>query len=301
MNPMNQGIVNYHYIREQGDRGIHPCTIERFREQVRSLLRTHEPVSVEELYAIAARREPGKFFALTFDDGLAEHYRVAFPLLREHRIPGTFFVLGMPLAERRMPPSHALHVLLSRRSTEELIAMLERHARGAVRVDRREPMNPKRRFDDVLTANLKETLIRMPLAERLGFIRYALASVVPDEAAFVKAFFMDADEVREMDQAGMTIGAHTMSHAALDTLGAAEQEQEIRRGNAALAAVLGRKSAMFSYPHGRFTEETAHILAAEGFRYGVTLEVRDLSAADDPLRIPRYDTNDMEGGAERTP
>ena len=294
---MNQGIVNYHYIREKGDNGIHPCTIERFRTQVLSLLRTHEPVGVAELHAIAARRETGRFFALTFDDGLAEHYHVAFPMLREHRIPGTFFVLGMPIAEERLPPSHALHVLLSRLSTEELIAMLERHTHGAIAVNRREPMNPERRFDDVLTANLKETLIRMPLADRLGFIRSALASLVPDEAAFVKTFFMDADHVREMDQAGMAIGAHTMSHAALDTLGTAGQGREIKQGSAVLADLLGRKSEIFSYPHGLYTEGTLNILKAEGFRYGVTLEVRDVAAADDPLRIPRYDTNDREDEA----
>lgn len=298
---MNQGIVNYHYIREAGDNGIHPCTVKRFREQVETLLRTHEPVGVAELLARTKRDAPGKCFALTFDDGLAEHYRIAFPLLRAHRIPGTFFILGMPLAERRMPPSHALHVLLSRSAAEELIAMLARYSGGSVAVPRDEPINPKRRFDDILTANLKETLIRMPLAERLGFIRHAMASVVPDEAALVRDFFMSADEIREMHQAGMAIGAHTMSHAALDTLEVAEQEREIRQGSAVIEEILGRKSELFSYPHGRYTEGTIALLKAEGFRYGVTLEVRDVAASDDPLRIPRYDTNDMAGGTQRTP
>ena len=122
-------------------------------------------------------------------------------------------------------------------------------------------------------------------------------ALVPDEAAFVKTFFMDADHVREMDQAGMAIWAHTMSHAALDTLGTAGQGREIKQGSAVLADLLGRKSEIFSYPHGRYTEGTLNILKAEGFRYGVTLEVRDVAAADDPLRIPRYDTNDREDEA----
>ncbi len=47
----------------------------------------------------AAGRLPGRGVVLTFDDGFSSLYEHAFPVLLQHRLPATVFLVGKPLAE----------------------------------------------------------------------------------------------------------------------------------------------------------------------------------------------------------
>lgn len=291
---MTYAIVNYHYIRERGDHGIHPCTIGRFYAQLRWLGEHFTIVSPAELYEHARSGQPGRYAAVSFDDGLAEHARVAFPALREAGLRGAFFPLGMPLAEAKLPPTHKLHILLGRLSTEELVGRLEGFSGAARTVPRDRPLNPRRRFDDLLTANLKETLIALPPEDRNRFIETVFAEVVRDEAALARETFMSAGELEALCRAGMEIGSHTYSHLSLETLDPGAQQGEIERGTAVVAGIIGTAPQFFSYPHGRYTSDTLGILAAGGFKRAFILGARDVGADDRPFEIPRYDTNDIE-------
>jgi len=87
-------ILDYHRIVATGtsapsaDRGAVYESV--FRDQLQ-LLRDLK-ISVVSLGEIAAGQVPARSAALTFDDGYASHYEVAFRLLAEFGVAGTFFV-----------------------------------------------------------------------------------------------------------------------------------------------------------------------------------------------------------------
>jgi peptidoglycan/xylan/chitin deacetylase (PgdA/CDA1 family) len=62
---------------------------ERFRAQMKLLREKHRPVSLDEVVAGA----PAGSVAVTFDDGYRDLMEHALPVLREFRIPATFFVV----------------------------------------------------------------------------------------------------------------------------------------------------------------------------------------------------------------
>ena len=70
-----------------------------FRAQMRHLAARYEIVEAQEiLSAASARRRGGKFpVAITFDDDLPTHARVAAPLLAQLGLPATFFLSGASL------------------------------------------------------------------------------------------------------------------------------------------------------------------------------------------------------------
>ena len=292
---MNRIIVNYHYIRERGDRGIHPCTVENFQKQMRFLSERYTFASVGEVYRAASENRAGKLCALTFDDGLAEHYRIAFPVLRQRNIRAAFFPIGLPLQEGRIPLSHKLHILLSEIPTRELVGEVERFFNGRVRIESDRLINPERRFDDILTSNLKETLIALTLEERSKLIEglFIQSYSLEHERELAKKIFMSAQELRELAASGMTIGSHTYNHLGLNTLGRDDQLKEISWGQEAVRDILGDYPSMFVYPHGRYNEDTLGIVKNLGFQSAFTLGARDVSADDSALEIPRYDTNDL--------
>jgi len=99
--------------------------------------------------------------------------------------------------------------------------------------------------------------------------------------------FMTWDEAREMADAGMSIGSHTLTHPHLDELTDAEQEREIAESRQRLADGLGCEVRHLSLPSGRFNESTFGIAQRAGYATVSTSEVGRNSLAEDPFFLKR--------------
>ena len=282
-------IVNYHYIRPD-TRQFKACLEQTFVKQLDYLRANYEMVPIPEAYRAAHEQREGKYCALTFDDGLKEHYAFAFPLLQRYSIPATFFLIGRALQGGFVSLSHKLHVLLSHSSARELRDKFHDFFSGKYHIDDTVPLNPKRRFDDMLTANLKETIIALPSSEKESFIEELFRRSY-NETELASSMFLSAREAKRMSENGMEIGAHGYTHTALDTLDRESQRQEIEAVTHTIEEATGAAPTMFSYPNGRYNEHTALLLRSLGFAYATTIEKGDLSAARDTLLLPSYDTN----------
>src|SRR3990167_493322 len=289
----NAIIVNYHYIRDESTNGIRACSIERFREQLVSLKKKYKIVSVPDAYKAALENVNGNFCALTFDDGLVEHYKIAFNFLKQQNVTGTFFVIGSSLKEKTVPATHKLHLLLLKKSSNELADLFHAFFGNRFLLSKTIRLNPKRRFDDVLTSNLKESLIALPAEDRNSFIDSVFGQLYGDETQIFDELFMSAENVKEMHENGMTIGSHTYSHQALDGRDRMDQALDIERGMEVVSDIVNAPVKALSYPHGRYDKNTLEILEEKKFSWAVILGGRAVKARDHKFCIPRYDTNDI--------
>jgi peptidoglycan/xylan/chitin deacetylase (PgdA/CDA1 family) len=82
------------------------------------------------------------------------------------------------------------------------------------------------------------------------------------------------DQVREMHRIGMTIGAHTVTHANLPSAGMRDAADEIRGCRERLQREIGAPVTMFSYPNGGadryYTPELQRVVAESGFASATT-------------------------------
>lgn len=78
---------------------------------------------------------------------------------------------------------------------------------------------------------------------RLRFLRHAVRQPETREP-------MTWEMVSELAHAGFEIGAHTVDHANLAAVAAAEAEQQVIRSRAELQRRLGRKCRWFAWPYG---------------------------------------------------
>ncbi len=81
---------------------------------------------------------------------------------------------------------------------------------------------------------------------------------------------MTWDNVRELRAAGMTIGAHTVTHPILSRLSAEQQHEEIAGSQARLAVELGEVPHLFAYPVGKphtFNADTRAALRGNSFSH----------------------------------
>jgi peptidoglycan/xylan/chitin deacetylase (PgdA/CDA1 family) len=193
----------------------------------------------EVVEALRGGRElPRNAVVVTFDDGYRDNYEYAYPILRRHGIPATFYVVtgcldgGEPLwtAEIR----RLVHDARRPRMTDPIT-----HAQY-------ELATPAGR--EAAISAIKRYLVRQPRAERNATLA-ELRARADATARPERRTMMTWAEVREMAQNGMDVGAHTVSHPRLPAMPLDEAEREIRDSRAELTSRLGRPVAHFSYPN----------------------------------------------------
>jgi peptidoglycan/xylan/chitin deacetylase (PgdA/CDA1 family) len=194
---------------------------------------------------------------ITFDDGYRDNYEIALPLLRAHGLRASFFLATGFLDRPAAPWWDEIAWMVREARTPALAAgdwldadlpLADPVAAGAALVARYK----------ALPADRAAALLDH-VAEASGAGRCP-----PERAA---AEWMTWDMARELRDAGMWIGGHTVSHPILSAIAPVEQEAEISGCAARLAAELGQPMRWFAYPvgdHGTFDAATRSILAAQG-------------------------------------
>lgn len=256
-------ILNYHRVGD-GSRSIHDrdlwsASSEAFDAQL-SFLKTHSDViALDEIESALARRG-SRHVAITFDDGYLDNYELAYPLLRQHRLPAAFFIATGFIDDPRLPWWDEIAMLVRTTTVGQL--------------DLREwipaplPLRPGQRAG-VIRALLGayKSLPGEDAPKLLDSLREQTRCA--SNRASVAKHWMDWAMIRDMAANDMTIGGHTVHHPVLSRRSLAQQRAEISGCAARLREELGQPMDYFAYPVGSpdaFDERTRQCLQDAGVR-----------------------------------
>jgi peptidoglycan/xylan/chitin deacetylase (PgdA/CDA1 family) len=226
--PLRPGLVvlSYHRIAEESDPppdpGLWSATPSQFAAQLELLQRNFDVISVAELPA-ALRARRGRRVLITFDDGYRDNYEHALPALRAAGLPAAFFLSTGFLDRPRLSwwDEIAWMIRQGGRDEAEIAANTDRY--------KQLPGGEGEAFLD-------------ELSERCGCGRAPIS--------LAASTWMTWDMAREIEEAGMTIGGHTVDHPVLARLDREGQEREIEGCRKRLDEELGVAMEVFSYPVG---------------------------------------------------
>lgn len=229
---------------------------DTFEHQVAHLARRYHVLPFEEsLRGLADGTLPERAVVLTFDDGYRDNYDYALPILRRYGVPATFFLVAGAIEKRE-------------RLWWDEVAALEPDSAPA----------------------LVSRLNGAPRKERLAWLARARdrrGSSAEDRDGLM----MRWDEVREILDAGMTIGSHTYSHAFLDELDEAEAHDELVRSFDLIRERTGAPRGWLAFPRGRALpgSSAARRLADAGVTAAVTTDLGVNAPGCDLLALRRID------------
>jgi len=98
---------------------------------------------------------------------------------------------------------------------------------------------------------------------------------------------LDAGQIRELAEAGIEMGSHTVSHRGLTALGDTELRTELADSRAAIEDLTGRPVLSLAYPYGYLDDRVVAAAREAGYRYACTTLRGTRQALDDPLRLRR--------------
>lgn len=263
-------MMTYHRLMAEPD-PFYPdaLPVSAFETQMRFFSRFCRVMPLGE---IVSRLETGKplprrCVTLTFDDGFLDTYTLAFPLLRQYRLPATVYVTTQALDGTTLWPDRLRHAMRTTRATRMTLKS------GAGRPVTRDVSTLAARLRAL--AFLERRLTRVPDQERLAtvasVIKQALGCTPQDVR--VPGLMMTWDHAREMAASHITIGAHTVSHAVLTKVSRAQAAKEIGLSKKMLEARLQRPVEHFAYPHGApwcVSRSVRDEVAKAGFRSACT-------------------------------
>jgi peptidoglycan/xylan/chitin deacetylase (PgdA/CDA1 family) len=204
----------------------------------------------------------GRYVIITFDDGYIDNYQLAFPILRQHRLPATFFIPTGFIDRREL-------------SWWDTIAWMIRHTdvRQIPAGDWFEaPLPTIGEARELAIRQALRTYKQLPNRETTAYVEF-LAEVTGQQSLpthMGDELWMTWNNIRELRLAGMTIGGHTVNHPLLARLTSSEQIEEIRGSRDRLQEMVGITPKAFAYPVGKrdtFTTITRAILLSMGFEY----------------------------------
>ena len=99
------------------------------------------------------------------------------------------------------------------------------------------------------------------------------------------------DEIKEMNEKGMSFEDHTVNHPDLSTATVAQQNLELADSKAFLDDNLSQKTTTVAYPSGRYSDATLQIAESLGYKMGLTTNHGLASLADGLLSLNRVRVN----------
>ena len=272
-------VLVYHRVDDGRDGFLGAIPTNQFAAQMELLVRTFRVLPLPELVERAAHDEvPPGAVAITFDDGYRDNYTNAWPVLRRLGLPATIFLATGPI-DTRAPLWHDRVFFLF----------------GAVRSAGPRPADRMAATEEVLIAgrplgSTLEHLRTLRSDERDRVIDGLYASARVDPGSMPEAPMLDWGAIAEMAAAGITFGAHTVTHPVLSRIPLSEAVSEISASRERIETKLGIPVRAFAYPNGRrgdFDASVKQALKDAGFQSAVTTICGANDASTDPFELRR--------------
>jgi peptidoglycan/xylan/chitin deacetylase (PgdA/CDA1 family) len=311
-------IIKYHYVRDLARSrypGIKGLDASLFREQIAYIKKYYNVISAYDLMdAIEANAElPPNALLLTFDDAYIDHFTEVFPVLEKEGLSGSFFAPVKCILEHGVLDVNKIHFILASVPdkgilVEDIFRALD-DSRESFALEPNEyywqKVARQSRYDSadvvfikrVLQRELPE-LLRKTITNRL-FEKF----VTKDQSDFSRQLYMGKEQIEYLQNNNMYIGSHGFDHNWLNNMSGDAQEKEIDLSLQFLESIGSDTSRwIISYPYGAYNDNLLTLLKKRGCLAGLTIEsgLADLEK-DNPLTLPRLDTNDLPKKANMDP
>lgn len=276
-------VLTYHRVDKPEshpwlDPGLISASPHAFEAQMKYLAANYEVVSVLDVLEAFEHQDqkllPPRAVAITFDDAYRDFEVIAWPILKQYRLPVTLFV---PTAFPDHPERHfwwdRLFNAVHNASVDDLNTPIGRL-----------PVSTTTQRDQTYKV-LKNYLKGLP---------HDLAMAAVDRICSEDGLFPQANHIlgwaalRKLADEGVTLGAHSRNHPIMNQLTPENVHNEVMGSLTDLTRELGFSPVTFAYPSGIYNKDVVKAVERAGFKLAFTTErgINEINHAD-RLRLQR--------------
>lgn len=306
-------ILMYHQVADSACDPWGNCVSPgNFKEHLEVINRHVRTFRVGELTDyLDSGKTPRGAIVLTFDDGYADNYRVARPLLETYETSATFFLVSGRLGSEDAYWWDELTDILLRPGClpENLEIRLDgkRHdiqlgPAAIYSADGQRADHNVRAWAAKSGSRLNfyyriwKLLRPLPQNERndaLNTIRLWAGEITSRTASQVT---ITGAEAHALASEGLIeIGSHSQFHSSLLDLDPSRQRQEIANSRATLEEIIERPVRSFAYPYGDYGPEAPGLVKEAGYSCACTITPGHVRSGNNPFLLPRFAVANWNG------
>lgn len=277
-------ILMYHRFSEVPRQGR--CQQQVFRRQVQHIKRHYRPISLIELATLIKNGAavPANSIILTIDDGYRDFFDIAYPVLRQEEVPATYFVTtGFINRDLWLWTDQVAWLLNQGFSLSEKVRLESFELPAGDYADQKLQLFQKWLSEFLLSVpdEVKHSCIEK-LSKILG--RRLPEESPPEYSAVTWA------QLEEMQDKGIEVGGHTVTHPSLGRVDYAQAEREIFGCMKDLSRNLGDRPRTFCYPNGMPSDFQAFLpkLVSEAGFQGACVAFSDSLSCSDRFAMRRH-------------
>lgn len=259
---------------------------ENFDDQINFLKKKFTLISIDEM---AEYLQQGKFpkgcVAITFDDGYADNFFEALPILENHKVHAVFYI-----ATSNIGTSHEFWW-----DNLERIFLLDHPLPAALKIEnngRLHTLKTSSQAERLSAYYFLHSIIKnLEVKERDTLVNHiiSLSGLTPNGRATHRV--LTSAELQSLSRSPYaTIGAHTHNHPKLSTCTLQDQQEEIVQSKNILEELSGKPVKHFSYPFGSkvdYTQTTIDICRTIGFTTVAANYHNQVHRWSNPFALPR--------------
>lgn len=280
-------LLAYHGVRDIDpsdypfDEGTVSASCHQFDLQMGFVKKNYDVITFEDLMAYREGKcaLPKRPLIITFDDGFADNYQNAFPILKAHHLPAIIFLVSGLVGtneifwwEKVVYWYKSSNIFFERwREIVHLTHSEENWTQKRV----------LRYLKDLSDGERIRVLTEMENAIPIPQTPYS-SGIRP----------LQWSEVSEMSQSQIMFGSHTVTHPLLSKVSKEKLRFELEESKKTIEEKTGQAVSVLAYPVGGpsdYNDEVISVAKAVGYRFGITYypEEKNSRSPNDWFRIGR--------------
>jgi peptidoglycan/xylan/chitin deacetylase (PgdA/CDA1 family) len=250
----NAKILLYHSVNNNKNEFIQGLNLTisstTFKKHLRYLQRHYQIMPLKNLvHCLNEKYVPKRAIVITFDDGFADNYRYAYPLLKRDNIPATIFLCTDCIGKKGSIWIQDLNYLINTCGATEVFNKIQNvngfNKKCQILVGRNQNNDVAKNMIDAFAYSVqKET--RDNIIENL----YAELNLKKKQLYSNNQVFLNWRQVSEMHRNGISFGNHGASHTPLSAMSIEEEKNEIENSHNIIQKNLKQNFLPFAYPFG---------------------------------------------------
>jgi peptidoglycan/xylan/chitin deacetylase (PgdA/CDA1 family) len=221
---------------------------------------------------------PSRAVCITFDDGYADNYHNALPILKKFNLSAVFFIASGFLNGGRMWNDTVIEAI---RNLQQMELNL-----SAIGLGRFNVSDQENKYQSAMQIIQKiKHLDPETRAEHAAFIATQSHSL-PDD------LMMTSEQIIQLQKNGMEIGGHTITHPILAKLDNERAWLEITGNKTFLENLLNHPIRSFAYPNGKpnqdYRPQQIPLISKAGFQAAVSTRGGVCDQTSDIWQLPRF-------------
>ena len=257
LNPSRLTVLNYHRIEEpDSKRSFFKPNIsaspKMFGNQLDFLAQKFNLISLSDLvlWLSGGEKLPSNSALITFDDGYLDNYTNAFPQLKKRNIPAVIFLATDYIGRSR--PFYWDLIAWSFHQTKQDHLSVPKFGDWSWADD------PEKDDCAHLVIELLKKQSEQDKEKIIEKILQYLRITIADDA--FSNLFLNWDQVRMLQAAGIEMGAHTKSHPILTRVPIEVAIEEMRQSKLRIEQEIKKDVISFAYPNGQLDDFSPEIV-----------------------------------------